>query len=432
MDEHGTFDKQGMESKATLDSSAGVPTIDASQPAFASPETQNTDILSRLALFYELPLKFAEVERIDNLMQLIVEGAIGLIPCARRGALLIKDRRMGKLILKAHVPVGNPAVSLTLAEQSMERRCAFIWPATAPAQPQPQQDDIFHPKRALPPSVVEYQIESAMYAPLLWKNETLGVLCVDNCEQGSSFSIDDLRLLQAVGHHAALAVANLQLQDDWRHQAEIQNNILKLIPPQIVERLKHQRGRIRLGGEFHEATILISDIRGFTNLSTTMSPDEVTEMLEDYFGRLVPLVFKYHGTIDKFVGDAILAVFGSPTTDDQQQLHGVMTAMEMQSAMREVNAQRASEGKRTGELGIGLHFGEVVHGFIGTPQRMEYTVIGDTVNRASRYCDGARGGEILISPDMYQWVWKFVEVEATSFDTKHEGRFAAYRVKRIK
>jgi adenylate cyclase len=394
--------------------------LDATAPPFARAETTAMNTARRLDLFYELPLQFGGETNLNSLLQLIVDRVVDVIPEAKRGALLVRDHKTGKLALKAHLPVGNPAVSMTIARLAMEQCKAFVWPP-----PADEETDI-------PGSVVEYKIESAMYAPLLWNGKSLGVVCVDNCENSSAFKTDDLRLLQAVAHHAAMAVANLQLQEDWRCQAEIQSNILKLVSPQLAERLKQQRGRLRLGGEFRDATILISDIRGFTNLSATMSPQDVTEMIEDYFSRLVPIVFKYNGTIDKFVGDAILAVFGSPNPDDQQHLHAVQAGLEMQVAMSEVNERRINEKKRTGELGVGVHCGEVVHGFIGTIERMEFTVIGDAVNRASRYCDGARGGEMLISPEVHQWIWNFVEAEKTNITTKHEGNFNAYRIKRLK
>ncbi|HXM36628.1 MAG TPA: adenylate/guanylate cyclase domain-containing protein, partial [Pyrinomonadaceae bacterium] len=343
------------------------------------------------------------------------EQVISVISGAQRGAVLVKDRS-GRLALKAHMPIGQPSVSLNLAQRAMDQRSAYIWPPPV--------------KQFIPDSVGAYRIKSAMYAPLLWRDRSFGVVCVDN-ESGSPFSADDLRLLQAVAHHAAMAVANLDLHTEQQQQMEVLNNMLKLVSPQIGQRLK-QRGQVRLGGDFRDVTILIADIRGFTNLSATMSPHDVTQMLEDYFGRLVPAVFKYQGTIDKFVGDAILAVFGSPDSDEHQHIHAVHAALEMQEGMKEVNAQRTAKAKRTGELGIGIHSGEVVHGLIGTPERMEYTVIGDAVNRASRYCDGADGGEILISADLFQWIWNLVEAEQTSIATKHEGNLSAYRIKRLK
>lgn len=400
--------------------------LDISLPARDPVEIANADTARRLALFYELPLQFGKETHLDALLQLIVEQVVKVIPSAQRGALLVRERKTGKLALKAHVPTGNPAVSLTMVERTMKELSAFIWEPPLPIENEPTA------KPKIPDSIVTLQIASAMYAPLLWNGQIFGVVCVDNYKQRGAFDKEDLRLLQAVAHHAAMAVANLQLQEEWRQQAEVQNNILKLVSPQIAERIKQQRGRWRLGGEFCEATMLFADIRGFTNLSATMSLDEVTEMLEDYFERLVPAVFKAQGTIYQFVGDAIFAVFGSPNADEQQHLHSIQTALEMQEVMEEVNAQRAAQNKRTAHLGIGIHCGEVVNGLIGTPERMEFTVIGDAVNRASRYCDGAHGGEILISPEVHQWVWNFIEAEQTNITTKHEGNFTAYRVKRLK
>lgn len=394
--------------------------LDATATVYA-PAAGGTDAERRLALFYELPLQFGGETSLEALLKLVVERVRDAVPGAQRSALLVKDPRTGSLLLKARLPeTGKTAVSKRLARRAMEQRTAVVWPPPPPAAAQP------------PSSVIEHNIESAMYAPLLWREEALGVLCVDNCQTCGAFEAEDLRLLQAVAHHAAMAVANLQLQADLQRQAEVLGNALRMFSPRIAEQLMRRRGPIRLGGDFREATILLSDLRGFTNLSATMRPDEVADMLEDYFEHLVPLVFKHEGTVDKFVGDAILAVFGSPNADERQQLHAVQAAVEMQAAVRAVNERRRTEGKPTAEAGIGIHWGEVVHGLIGTRERMEFTVIGDAVNRASRYCDGARGGEVLISPEVRQWVWEFVETEETTIPTKHEGALAAYRVDRVK
>jgi adenylate cyclase len=397
--------------------------VDATIPAFDSAAADLTVAERRLALFYDLTLQFSIEHRLDTLLQVIVERIIDIIESARRGTLMVKDQPTGRLILKAHLPPGNPVISMNLAEQAMKQREAFIWSAPDQGEATPLLD--------LTPSIILKQIKSAMYAPLLWKNEVLGVVCVDNGEINAPFSHDDLQLLQAVAHQAAIAVSNLQLQESLQRETKVLTNYLKLVGPQLAERMKKHRGRIRPGGEFHDATILFSDIRGFTNLSATMSPEDVTDMLEEYFNQLVPIIFKYHGTIDKFVGDAILAIFGSPDEDKDQHIHAIRAAIEMQAAMFEINQRRAAAGKHTGELGIGIHCGEVIHGFIGAAERMEFTVIGDAVNRASRYCDGAPGREILISPEIYQMVWNLIEVERTEISTKHEGAFTAYRVKRI-
>jgi adenylate cyclase len=196
-----------------------------------------------------------------------------------------------------------------------------------------------------------------------------------------------------------------------------------------VERARH--GRLREGGEKSEVTVLCCDIRGFTRLAAGIATEDVVDLLNDYFRVLVEAVFAFDGTIDKFLGDGLLAVFGSPEADARQHEHGVRAAMAMQAAVRRLNAQRTARGQPACEIGIAVHCGEVLHGFIGAQERMEFTVIGDAVNRASRYCDGARGGEVLISPAVHQRVWRLVEAEAVSVATKHEGQQPAYRVHRI-
>ena len=121
-------------------------------------------------------------------------------------------------------------------------------------------------------------------------------------------------------------------------------------------------------------------------------------------------------------------MFGSLEADAQQHKHALQAAWEMLSAVSELNAERQAQGQVTCDIGIGIHCGEVLHGFIGAAEQVEFTVIGDAVNRASRYCDGAKAGEVLISPDVYQRVWEMVNEERTMTETKHEGNFTAYRI----
>src|SRR6201999_301591 len=113
---------------------------------------------------------------------------------------------------------------------------------------------------------------------------------------------------------------------------------------------------------------------------------------------------RHSGTVDKFIGDAVLAVFGSPEADPDQHSNAVLAAREMQLAMRKVNEKRTGRRLPTLEVGIAIHCGRVLHGFIGSEERVEYTVIGDAVNKTSRYCDGAGPGEIIISPELHQVV----------------------------
>ncbi|HMF11975.1 MAG TPA: adenylate/guanylate cyclase domain-containing protein, partial [Gemmataceae bacterium] len=166
-------------------------------------------------------------------------------------------------------------------------------------------------------------------------------------------------------------------------------------------------------------------------IAKNMEPDDVVDLLNGCFSRFIPILLAQDGTVDKYIGDAILTVFGSPDADPAQYQKAVRAAWQMQTAMRELNAQRATRNEVTCGMGIGIHCGEVVHGFIGSAERMEYTVIGDAVNYASRYCDAAGDGEIVISPEVHQHVWKIVKAKEVTIATKHEGNLRAYRVQEV-
>ncbi len=382
-------------------------TMDAAAGAFAPADAGATHADRRLALLYELPLKLGQEGRLDALLQ----------TGAARGALLVKEPKTGELLLKAHQPAGEPAVSMTLARRAVEERQGFVWQRSETNLTISQQD-----------------IASGMYAPLLWKGEALGVMCVDNCRTCSAFGGDDLRLLLAVANYAAMAVATQQLQEDLRRNAALLERLLTNFSPRIRKKLldKAQHGRLRLGGEKSEVTVLFSDIRGFTGMSAGMEAEDVVDLLNDYFRTLTDPIFRNDGTIDKFMGDAVLAVFGSPEPDALHHEKAVRAALEIQAAVAALNNARAARGEQACAIGIGVHCGEVLHGFIGSAERMEFTVIGDAVNRASRYCSAAGAGEVLISSELHQRVWKVFQVETKTISTKHEGDLCAYRVTGIR
>ena len=220
------------------------------------------------------------------------------------------------------------------------------------------------------------------------------------------------------------------LQQTLLREETVKTRLLAQFPRAIAERLARQPGRLAISSERIEtATVMFSDVRGFTGLTAKLEPEEAVQMLNDMFQELTPIVLKYDGTVDKYIGDAILAVFGSPDPDARQWEHAVRAALDMQAAIKRLGAG-VWKGKTPFEVGIGIHTGPVIHGFIGAPERMDYTVIGSTINQASRICNGAGPGEILISPAAYGRLHDVVDVDLPprEFETKHEGPMKAYRV----
>jgi adenylate cyclase len=368
-------------------------------------------------MFYDLLDKMGTAAQADAVPQMIVEWLVEAIPQAAHASLLLQSNENDALLLKAYRSSGGPVVSETLARRAMRDKIGFVWQ---------RSDDT-----EVGASIVQYRIEAGMYAPLLWRGVALGAVCVNNSQGSAVFTEEDLRLLLTVSHYGAMALANQMLQEELRRESAIKANLLRQFSPSVAEQFL-SRGSLQLSGERSEVTILYSDIRGFTQLSRGMEPIEVVELLNDYFNRLIPVIFAHGGTVDKYIGDAILAVFGSPKPDAKQHEKAVRAALDLQEAMQALNVERAAQGKVTCEIGIGIDSGEVLHGFIGVLDRMEYTVIGDAVNCAARYCDEAQSGEVLISPQVYQWVWKIVDATAVSVKSKHEGEVPGFQVRGVK
>ncbi|HEY4842345.1 MAG TPA: adenylate/guanylate cyclase domain-containing protein [Terriglobales bacterium] len=391
-------------------------TLDAS---VAFEAQHRSDAIERLAALSEITWEYGTRGLLDSMLQKAVDLLLRIVGKGERAVILVRDSKDGELLLKACGPPGAvPMISMTSAKRAIAERKGFIW------------------KRGedLTLSQKESNLESGMYVPLVVNGQSIGVICLDCFCPQQFFGRDDLLLVTLFAHQLALAIANHELQLTLKQNADVLERLLTNFSPKVRTHLlrRAQMGRLRLGGEKSVVSVLCADIRGFARLTADMPTDEVVSLLNEYFAALTDCIFRNDGTIDKFVGDAILAVFGSPEDDPQHCRKAVLAGMDMQAAAREVSQRRKAKGEVSCEIGIGIHTGEVLHGFIGSPERMEFTVIGDTVNRASRYCDGAKGSEVLISPEIHQHAWNEVEAQQISIPTKHEGDLVAYRVDRVR
>ncbi|MFH0886820.1 MAG: adenylate/guanylate cyclase domain-containing protein [bacterium] len=206
----------------------------------------------------------------------------------------------------------------------------------------------------------------------------------------------------------------------------------KYVSKSVVEEIMKDPNKVKLGGHREKMTILFSDIRNFTTLSEKLNPEEVVAMLNEYFTVMNDIIFKYEGTLDKYIGDAIMASFGVPVPHHDDALRAVKTAFEMQQALASLRQRWTFEGSQNFDIGVGINTGEAVAGNIGSEQRLEYTVIGDAVNLASRLesLNKEYKTHILISEFTYEEVRDKIEAKFVA-DVKVKGKTKAVGVYQV-
>jgi len=199
-------------------------------------------------------------------------------------------------------------------------------------------------------------------------------------------------------------IGSVVAMEDLSNLDKLKSTFKKYVSKQIVDQLLENDDMLNLGGQEQEATILFSDIRGFTSMSESMTPNEVVETLNDYFNLMIEIIFKYNGTLDKIIGDALMVIYGAPNVKEQDTENAVLTAIEMQEKLIDFNQDRIINLKKPIKIGIGINRGKVISGNIGSKQQMNFTVIGDSVNLASRLCSVAAADEIIVSDSVWEKV----------------------------
>jgi len=274
-------------------------------------------------------------------------------------------------------------------------------------------------------SVMIQQIRSAMCVPLWREDKIIGVIQLDSVRIDNQFNQDDLELLKAIGSQAAMVIEQSALNERIREEERMRNRLQRFHSPQVIEMiLKGGEETIDDIMESKEliATILFADIVGFTRLSETMPPREINIILNRYFSSMTDIVFSHGGTLDKYIGDGLMAVFGAPMEKEDDAERAVRTALDIR---RQLTAMmKTTRADRRFDIRVGLNTGRVVAGNIGSPKRMEYTVIGDPVNVASRLESIAKPNQIIIGEETFGLVknkFKILEIGMRKVKGKSSG-----------
>jgi adenylate cyclase len=346
----------------------------------------------RLRLSHELSREIALERDTTRLLEKIL-ASVFKFTRADRGVIFLRDTT-GQLVPGASrrrdgtdTPI---QVSGTIMNHVMKERAAVL-----------THDAAMDFAASKGKSMILNQISSAIVVPLLHNDEVLGVLWLDSATL-AQFQPKDLELVTAVVNQAAMFIEINILAKKIEQEIVTRERFSRLLSPNIAERVISGQLEVKKGGELvRECTVFNSDIRGFTRMSEGTEPQIIVDMLNEYFEQMVETLFKYEGTLDKFMGDGIMALWGAPVLHPDDAARSVQCALEQMRVLGDFNRTRLSRNLPPLAIGIGIHTGPLVAGYIGSSKALSYTVIGDTANTSARLCGIAHPGQIIVSETTY-------------------------------
>jgi adenylate cyclase len=251
-------------------------------------------------------------------------------------------------------------------------------------------------------SVFIQKLRSVICAPLWRKDKVIGVIQLDSVRFDNQFTKDDLELLKATGSQMAMILEQASLNEKIREEEMRRSRLERFLAPQVVEMIVKGSQEVMEPKEL-TATMVFTDIAAFTQLAEQIPPQETNMILNQYFSIMTDIIFSYDGTLDKYIGDGLMAIFGAPMEREDDAERAILAAKQMKERLPRMIAEQGNHRKKL-DIRIGINTGRVVAGSIGSPRRMDYTVIGDPVNIASRLESIAKSNQILIGEDTYRAV----------------------------
>ena len=349
-----------------------------------------------IGLFKQVSEILLACQTLDEILEKVIALALEHLP-VQRGAICLCDPAATTITpktVRAKGLVGGEsiAISRSIAQAAIHARQALL------------VNDVDSDARfAHAQSIKEMNIRSAMCAPLYHAGQVQGLIYVDTCESAVRLGAHDLELLTALGGLTAVGIEQVRLREDVDRERGIRARLARYSSPGVVEQIIGRAGANdgEMISEQRQVTVLFGDLSDFTPMAEGMEPAEVARVLNGAFELLTDAVFLYDGTLDKYMGDALMAIFGAPLPQPDHAERAVRAALRMQQLLGEFNRLRP-ECKPL-RMRIGINSGTAVAGDIGSPIRKDYTVIGDMVNVASRLESSvAEAGQIVIGPATYE------------------------------
>ncbi len=367
------------------------------EAGFLSPERAN----KVLFVLYEISRQLNIIHDFNELLEKIMDHVFMVID-ADYGFLILTDENKDEQFIPMVVKYkddkvksrGEIRASRTIINKVIQDKVALLT-SNAMADPRFESAE----------SLVGQNIRSAMCVPLWRKDKIIGVIQLDSIRPDNRYTGEDLELLKTIGCQMAMILEQASLNERIRREERMRDRLERFHSPQVIDMI------IKSGLESQddlmdtkdlEATILFTDIIGFTHLTEDMQPREINMLLNQFFSRMTDIVFEYDGTLDKYIGDSLMAIFGAPLEKKDDAERAVSAALKMRQELLAM-IDNTTEGVKF-SIRIGINTGHVVAGNIGSPRRMEYTVIGTPVNIASRLESLAQPNQIIIGEETYRRV----------------------------
>ena len=352
-----------------------------------------------LELLFEMSKTLGTVFELEEIFEKATDLIFRGTPADRVVALLAEETKDGQIVENTLYQIGAKTrdasfekltekltVSRTITQRVMKDRVAIL-------SQDAKTDEQFQGAE----SIVSQGVRSTICAPLITQSNVHGVLYADRLDPFAAFRPDHLELISAVAAQTAVIVETVKAHNRLAREEVARANYSRFMPEYVVKQLLENPDSFRLGGANQTITVLFADIRGFTAISETENPENVVGLLNHYFSAMTEVIFEHGGTLDKYIGDGLMALFGAPTATPADAQNAVKAAVAMQNRLVSLKTELAADGFANIAIGIGLHTGVATIGYIGSERRSEYTAIGDTVNLASRLESNTIGGQILIS-----------------------------------
>ena len=345
----------------------------------------------KLRAVYELSESVGQASDLDSLLERILDKIFKLINVSRAVILFDNDGELYPVAARGvSAENGQMNISKTILQQVQEKHIAI-------RSHNALMDSRFEEAH----SIILQGIVSIICVPLIFDGEFLGVIYLDTQQNAGAFNEKDLKMITAFAFQASSKITNIKLAKKAEEEAVARTQLSRLLSPNLVEEVVKGRAEVNLGGKLMDATVMFADIRGFTRLSEKLPPEMLMSTLNQYFEIMVEVIFKYDGTLDKFIGDEIMAIWGAPIPLEDHGLRAIRAANEIRARLEVFNEQREAAGETALQIGIGINSGQMVAGYSGASQTLSYTVLGDAVNVASRLCSHAKPKEVLISDALH-------------------------------